>query len=62
MLRTGDPTVDLPPWSSRWWNDGIPLSPSWHLADALDQLVNLIEELTIDVGLRVEITTDEPSW
>ena len=29
------------------------------LADALDQLVNLIEELSIDVGLRVEIITDE---
>ena len=26
---------------------------------ALDQLVNLIEELRVDVDLRVEITTDE---
>ena len=29
------------------------------LADALDQLVNLIEELRTDASLRVEITTDE---
>ena len=29
------------------------------LADALDQLVNLIEELRADANLRVEITTDE---
>ena len=29
------------------------------LADALDQLVNLIEELRVDVNLRVEITTDD---
>ena len=29
------------------------------LADALDQLVNLIEELKADADLRVEITTDE---
>ena len=29
------------------------------MGDALDQLVNLIEELRTDVGLRVEITTDE---
>ena len=29
------------------------------LADALDQLVNLIEELRADASLRVEITTDE---
>ena len=39
-----------------------PIVTELALADALDQLVNLIEELTIDVGLRVEITTDEPSW
>ena len=31
------------------------------LADALDQLVNLIEELRADADLRVEITTDETS-
>ena len=36
-----------------------PIVTELALADALDQLVNLIEELTIDVGLRVEITTDE---
>ncbi len=29
------------------------------LADALNQLVNLIEELRADADLRVEITTDE---
>ena len=29
------------------------------LADALDRLVNLIEELRADADLRVEITTDE---
>ena len=29
------------------------------LADALDRLVNLIEELRADANLRVEITTDE---
>ena len=29
------------------------------LGDALDQLVNLIEELRADVDLHVEITTDE---
>ena len=31
------------------------------LADALDRLVNLIEELRADADLRVEITTDETS-
>ena len=36
-----------------------PIVTELALADALDQLVNLIEELTIDVDLRVEITTDE---
>ena len=29
------------------------------LADALDRLVNLIDELRVDADLRVEITTDE---
>ena len=29
------------------------------MGDALQRLVNLIEELRIDVNLRVEITTDE---
>ena len=29
------------------------------LADVLDQLVNLIEELRVDVNLCVEITTDD---
>ena len=29
------------------------------LADALDRLVNLIQELRADASLRVEITTDE---
>ena len=37
-----------------------PIVTELALADALDhQLVNLIEELRVDVGLRVEITTDE---
>ena len=36
-----------------------PIVTELALADALDQLVNLIEELRADVGLRVEITTDE---
>ena len=36
-----------------------PLVTELALADALDQLVNLIEELRVDVGLRVQITTDE---
>ena len=36
-----------------------PIITEFALADALDQLVNLIEELRVDVGLRVEITTDE---
>ena len=36
-----------------------PIVTELALADALGQLVNLIEELTIDVNLRVEITTDE---
>ena len=36
-----------------------PIVTELALAYALDQLVNLIEELSIDVGLRVEITTDE---
>ena len=38
------------------WN---PIVTELALADALDQLVNLIEELRVDVNLRVEITTDE---
>ena len=29
------------------------------LADALDRLVNLIQELRVDADLRVKITTDE---
>ena len=36
-----------------------PIVTELALADVLDQLVNLIEELRIDVNLRVEITTDE---
>ena len=36
-----------------------PIVTELALADALDQLVNLIEELRVDVDLRVEITTDE---
>ena len=36
-----------------------PIVTELALADALDQLVNLIEELQTDVDLRVEITTDE---
>ena len=38
------------------WN---PIVTELALADALDQLVNLIEELRVDVALRVEIATDE---
>ena len=36
-----------------------PIVTELALADALDQLVNLIEELRADANLRVEITTDE---
>ncbi len=36
-----------------------PIVTELALADALDKLVNLIEELRADVGLRVEFTTDE---
>ncbi len=36
-----------------------PIVTEFALADALDQLVNLIEELRADASLRVEITTDE---
>ena len=36
-----------------------PIVTELALADALDQLVNLIQELQTDVDLRVEITTDE---
>ena len=36
-----------------------PIVTELALGDALQRLVNLIEELRIDVGLRVEITTDE---
>ena len=36
-----------------------PIVTEWALGDALQRLVNLIEELRIDVNLRVEITTDE---
>ena len=38
------------------WN---PIVTELALADALDQLVNLIEELRIDVNLRVEIPTGD---
>ena len=36
-----------------------PIVTEFALADALDQLVNLIEVLRADANLRVEITTDE---
>ena len=36
-----------------------PIVTELALADALDQLVHLIEELRVDVALRVEITTDD---
>ena len=36
-----------------------PIVTELALADTLDQLVNLIEELRVDASLRVEITTDE---
>ena len=35
-----------------------PIVTELALADALDQLVNLIEELGADADLRVQITTD----
>ena len=38
-----------------------PIVTELALADALDRLVNQIEELRTDAGLRVEITTDETS-
>ena len=38
-----------------------PIVTELALADALDQLVNLIEELRADADLRVEIATDETS-
>ena len=38
-----------------------PIVTELALADALDRLVNLIEELRADANLRVEITTDETS-
>ena len=36
-----------------------PIVTELALTDALDQLVNLIEELRADANLRVEITTDD---
>ena len=36
-----------------------PIVTELALGDALQRLVNLIEELRIDADLRVEITTDE---
>ena len=36
-----------------------PIVTELALADALDQLVNLIEELRVDASLRVDVTTDE---
>ena len=36
-----------------------PIVTELALTDALDQLVNLIEELRADANLRVQITTDE---
>ena len=36
-----------------------PIVTELALADVLDQLVNLIEELRADADLRVQITTDE---
>ena len=36
-----------------------PIVTELALADALDHLVDLIEQLRIDADLRVEITTDE---
>ncbi len=38
-----------------------PIVTELALADALDRLVNLIEELRADADLRVVITTDETS-
>ena len=36
-----------------------PIVTEWALGDALQRLVNLIEELRVDVNLPVEITTDD---
>ena len=36
-----------------------PIVTEWALGDALQRLVNMIEELRIDVDLPVEITTDD---
>ena len=36
-----------------------PIVTEWALGDALQRLVNMIEELRVDVNLRVEITTDD---
>ena len=36
-----------------------PIVTELALADTLDQLVNLIEELRADASLRVDVTTDE---
>ena len=36
-----------------------PIVTEWALGDALQRLVNMIEELRVDVILRVEITTDD---
>ena len=38
-----------------------PIVTELALADALDQLVNLIEELRADVDLHVEVTIDDTS-
>ena len=39
-----------------------PLVTELALADALNQLVNLIEELRVDADLRVEIPQTKPTW
>ena len=36
-----------------------PIVTEWALGDALQRLVDMIEELRVDVNLRVEITTDD---
>ena len=45
----------------RWWNDRQPPVSELALADALECLVVMINELRIDVGLCVEATVDDAS-
>jgi len=57
----GDGAADLPPGEEPMPERRKPIVTELALADALDRLVVLIEELRADADLRVEITTDETS-